>query len=65
MSPALMIRRGPHKFVSCGTDPDQLYDRADDPHELVNLAELPDTAELGRRFRDAVAARWNPGVLEQ
>jgi choline-sulfatase len=64
-SPALMIRRGRHKFVSCGTDPDQLYDLAGDPHELVNLAEDPTHAELCGAFRDAVAARWDVGALER
>jgi choline-sulfatase len=64
-SPALMIRRGPHKFVSCAGDPDQLYDLADDPLELVNLAERPENADLRRSFRDAVAARWDVGVLER
>jgi choline-sulfatase len=63
--PALMIRRGPHKFVSCGADPDQLYDLAQDPHELVNLADRSVHAELSRAFRDAMAARWDVDVLEQ
>jgi choline-sulfatase len=64
-SPALMIRRGPHKFVSCAGDPDQLYDLASDPLELVNLAEDPGSANLSGAFRDAVAERWDVGVLEQ
>jgi choline-sulfatase len=64
-SPALMIRRGPHKFVSCGADPDQLYDLVNDPHELVNLAERSANADLRSAFRDAVAARWDVGVLGQ
>jgi choline-sulfatase len=64
-SPAVMIRRGPHKFVSCGADPDQLYDLARDPHERVNLAERSANADLRRAFRDALAARWDVGALEQ
>jgi choline-sulfatase len=64
-SPALMIRRGPHKFVSCGADPEQLYDLAHDPHELVNLAQSSANADLCRAFRDAVAARWDTADLEQ
>jgi choline-sulfatase len=64
-SPALMIRRGSHKFVSCGGDPDQLYDLADDRLELVNLAHRPAHADLRRSFRDAVAARWDVGLLER
>ncbi|HEY6692322.1 MAG TPA: hypothetical protein VI006_05690, partial [Solirubrobacteraceae bacterium] len=64
-SPALMIRRGRHKFVSCGDDPDQLYDLLDDPLELVNLAERPASADLGRALRDALAERWDVRALEQ
>jgi choline-sulfatase len=64
-SPALMIRRGPHKFVSCGTDPDQLYDLDRDPHELVNLAERSEHADLRRMLREAVAARWDVETLER
>jgi choline-sulfatase len=64
-SPALMIRRGSHKFVSCGGDPAQLYDLAHDPLELVNLADRPAQADLRRSFSDAAAARWDVGVLER
>jgi choline-sulfatase len=64
-SPAVMIRRGPHKFISCEGDPDQLYDLSNDPLELVNLAELPTHAELCGRFRDDVAARWDTTELER
>jgi choline-sulfatase len=64
-SPALMVRRGSHKFVSCAGDPDQLYDIAHDPLELVNLAERPASAHLRRAFRDELAERWDVGILEQ
>ena len=57
-SPAVMIRRGRHKFVWCEGDPDQLYDLDNDPHELVNLAERSMHPELCRTFRDEVATRW-------
>jgi choline-sulfatase len=62
-SPAVMIRRGSHKFVCCEGDPDQLYDLEDDPGELVNLADRPTHAELRREFRDGVAARWDMASL--
>jgi choline-sulfatase len=64
-SPAVMIRRGAHKFVHCEGDPDQLFDLAEDPGELVNLAERPADADLTRAFREEVAARWDLGDLER
>jgi choline-sulfatase len=64
-SPAVMIRRGRHKFVACEGDPDQLYDLESDPHELVNLAEESAHAELRSAFRSEVAARWDVRDLER
>ena len=65
-SPAVMIRRGPHKFIRCDGDPDQLYDLAEDPHELVNLAGRGSHADLHQAFDEAVAARWDmPGLTER
>ncbi len=39
ISPMFMIRQGRWKFVSCPTDPPQLFNLEDDPLEMVNLAE--------------------------
>ncbi len=64
-SPAVMIRRGAHKFIHCEGDPDQLFDLAEDPGELVNLAERPENADLTRQFREDVAIRWDLRDLEQ
>jgi choline-sulfatase len=64
-SPAVMVRRGRHKFIRCPGDPDQLYDLEDDPLELVNLAEEPTHAELRRELRAEVDARWDLGELER
>jgi choline-sulfatase len=58
IAPIVMIRRGPHKFVHCPVDPDQLYDLAADPDERVNLAERERTALLAE-FRAEVAQRWD------
>ena len=65
VAPLLMIRRGRYKFVHAPGDPDQLYDLADDPLELRNLATDPAAAELVQRFRDEIAARWNLPALRQ
>jgi choline-sulfatase len=64
-SPAVMLRRGRHKFISCEGDPDQLYDLEADPHEVVNLAGQPAHAELCSSFRDEVAAGWDMPQLER
>jgi choline-sulfatase len=63
--PAVMIRRGRHKYVRCGDDPDQLFDLAADPDELTNLAGRPATAGLVASFRDVVEARWDLAAVEQ
>ena len=60
-SPAVMVRRGPHKLVWCADDPDQLYDVAEDPHELANLADGPAAGVL----RAEVARRWDMEALER
>jgi choline-sulfatase len=64
-SPAVMIRRGAHKFVFCEGDPDQLFDLAEDPQERVNLAEQPAYADVRHAFREEVAVRWELGELER
>ena len=38
IAPLVMIKRGRYKFVYSPADPDQLYDLAEDPDELRNLA---------------------------
>jgi choline-sulfatase len=58
-APMVMIRRGSLKFIHCPGDPDQLYDIANDPDELVNLAaRSPADARLSL-LQAEVAARWD------
>ena len=58
-APAVMIRRGRHKYIRCGEDPDLLFDLGADPHEVTNLAADPAHAELVASLRAASDERWD------
>ena len=58
IAPLVMIRRGNHKFVHSPVDPDQLYDLAEDPDEMRNLAAERAQAPAVRDFR----ARGGPAL---
>jgi choline-sulfatase len=64
IAPIVMIRRGNCKFISSPADPDQLFDLESDPHERVNLADDPASAELAARFRQDAAARWDLAAVD-
>jgi choline-sulfatase len=64
-APAVMVRRGRHKFIACPGDPEQLYDVADDPAELANLAADPDHRATVAELRDEVARYWELEELER
>ena len=63
LAPIVMIRRGNLKFVHCPADPDQLFDLAADPHELVNLATDAGWSAAVAELRAEVAARWDLDAL--
>jgi len=57
LAPMYMIRRGPWKFIHTPTDPDQLFNLKDDPHEIRNLAgEHPETATS---LREEIRAKFD------
>jgi len=60
-APMLMIRRGQYKYISCSTDPEQLFDLDKDPLELENLLQNP----LLEEFRNEAAAYWDSAVLQR
>ncbi len=60
-APMLMIRRGQYKYISCSTDPEQLFDLESDPQELENLSEH----ELLEDFRREAADYWDSEALQQ
>ncbi|MEM7221450.1 MAG: choline-sulfatase [Pseudomonadota bacterium] len=63
--PLFMIRRGPLKFVTCAGDPPQLYDVAQDPHELKNLAGEPQYQSVLEDFERDAKARWDRDALRE
>jgi choline-sulfatase len=63
-APMLMIRRAQYKFISCMTDPDQLFDVELDPNELNNLTE-GGLSQLLEDFRSEAHSYWNAESLQQ
>ena len=58
-APMLMIRRGQYKYISCSTDPEQLFDLEQDPCELNNLQNH----ERLENFRREAAGYWDAAAL--
>ncbi len=65
IAPVVMIRRGKFKFVHSPVDPDQLYDLAADPRELLNLAGQAGAADTVEGFRAEIAQRWSLAALHE
>jgi choline-sulfatase len=64
-APAVMVRDGRFKLVACEGDPDQLFDIAEDPAELVNLAGEPGHGSILATLRATLSARWDLGALRR
>jgi len=62
-APLLMIRRGRYKYVTCETDPPQLFDVEADPDELNNLAGRPEDSDIEAAFAEEAAKRWDTEAL--
>jgi hypothetical protein len=65
ISPMMMIRRGPWKYITCPADPPQLFNLEDDPSELKNLAhakKIVDASgivgQLLEDFAQEAAKKW-------
>jgi choline-sulfatase len=63
--PMFMIRRGRFKFISCSTDPDQLYDLHADPLERVNLAADPAHGPTAAELALEVKTRWDAEAIRR
>ena len=59
--PMMMIRRGPWKYVVCPADPPQLFNLANDPRELTNLATSDDASvkKVFAAFEAEALAKWD------
>lgn len=62
--PQVTVVRGPLKLVRCPGDPDQLFDLAADPHELRNLAEEVEYADVVAAMRAEIEQRYDLEALE-
>lgn len=59
LAPLVMLRRGRFKLVVAPGDPVQLFDLAEDPHELRNVADDPASAVMRAELEAAVTRRWD------
>ncbi|MEO0764879.1 MAG: choline-sulfatase [Pseudomonadota bacterium] len=58
-APMVSLRYGKWKYNRCALDPDQLFDLKADPHELTNLAEVPQHQGTASQLRAKSEARWD------
>jgi choline-sulfatase len=62
-SPAVMLRRGRWKYIRCDDDPEQLFDVASDPDELMNLADAEPAVCADLRAESD--RRWDLPLLKE
>ncbi len=64
-APMLMIRFSRYKYITCPTDPDQLFDVENDPDETVNLADDPAYVDLVGNCKSQAEQHWDAEQLRQ
>ncbi len=63
IAPCRMIRRGKFKYIYTHGHPGILYNTADDPLELDNLAGNPAYADVEAELARDILAGWNPDAV--
>lgn len=63
-APMVCLVDGPYKFISCELDPPQLFDLANDPHEMTNLADDPAHAKAFKHLSALAADKWDLGKFD-
>ena len=64
-APALIMLAGTKKLVHSRTDPKMLFDLAEDPFELTNLADDPTHRATADAMFAAMQARWDEDDLDE
>jgi choline-sulfatase len=65
LSPMLMIRRGPWKYIHAVSEAAQLFHLQDDPYETTNLATLPKYQHICQQFAAQAAQHWDVSAVHQ
>lgn len=65
IAPCRMIRRGPFKYIYTHGHPPQLFNVAEDPNELTNLAGKADVAQIEESLRTTLLDGWDPDDVMQ
>ncbi len=63
-APLVALRQGKWKYVHCELDLPQLFDLETDPHELTNLADTPDHADIAASFAAQVHEYWDMAAYD-
>lgn len=64
-APCRMVRRDAYKYVYTHGHPDMLFNMDDDPLELNNLADSPDTRQLQEELRGEALRDWDPEAITE